>query len=249
MRDLKDIAAAFSALDLDRHAFFFDFDGTLAEFHPDPLQVVLQERLRGDLIRLSQRTAGAVAIISGRQRWEIAARAGDQIPVAGLHGTDFPGDTADAADLATRKAAVRPLLPALQALVAAHPGTLLEDKGQGLALHWRAAPQTEAQMLHAIDDTLAQLGDRWTIQPGKFVAEIRPAGGDKGTALRRFMAQPPFQGRKPVAFGDDLNDLPMLAAARDLGGIAVALGERDLPADLRLPGPAALADWLGRRLA
>lgn len=249
MRDLKDIAAAFSLLDLDRHAFFFDFDGTLAEFHADPLQVVLETRLRDDLIRLGERTAGAVAIISGRHRWEIAERAGNRIPVAGLHGTDFPGDEIDVADHAARVAAVRPLLPALQALVQAHPGTILEDKDQGLALHWRAAPLSEPQMLLAIQDALSRLGDRWSIQLGKFVAEIRPAGGDKGTALRRFMAQPAFQGRKPVAFGDDLNDLPMLDAARELGGIAVVLGERDLPADLRMSGPGELALWLERRLA
>ncbi len=246
---MKDIATAFGSLDLDRHAFFFDFDGTLAEFHPDPAQVTLDLRLRDDLIRLSERTGGAVAVISGRHRWEIAERAGERIPVAGLHGTDFPGDPAPTAERAAREAAVRPLLPALKTLVEAHPGTILEDKGQGLALHWRAVPDAEPQMLLAIEETLAQLGGGWTIQPGKFVAEIRPAGGDKGTALRRFMAQPAFRDRRPVAFGDDLNDLPMLAAARDLGGIAVALGERDLPADLRLSGPAALAEWLERRLA
>ena len=48
---------------------------------------------------------------------------------------------------------------------------------------------------------------------------------------------------------DDLNDLPMLRAAREAGGIAVAMGERDMPADVHLPGPAALALWLERRLA
>ena len=63
------------------------------------------------------------------------------------------------------------------------------------------------------------------------------------------MTAPPFAGRLPVAFGDDLNDMPMLAAARELGGLAVCMGERDLPADHRLSGPAALAAWLERRLA
>lgn len=249
MNDLTDIAAAFSTLDLDRHAFFFDFDGTLADFHADPFQVVLGERLRDDLIRLSQRTGGAVAVITGRHRWEITQRAGDTIPVAGLHGTDFPGDAVDAVDLSARESAMRPLVQDLQSLIADHPGALLEDKGQGVALHWRDAPKAEPQMLQAIQRTMSQLDDRWIIQPGKFVAEIRPSGGDKGTALRRFMSQPPFQGRIPVAFGDDLNDVPMLAAARALGGIAVSLGERDLAADLRLPGPSELAQWLERRLA
>ena len=41
-RALKDIALQFGSLDLDRHAFFFDFDGTLAELVDDPANVILQ---------------------------------------------------------------------------------------------------------------------------------------------------------------------------------------------------------------
>ena len=247
-RALKDIALQFGSLDLDRHAFFFDFDGTLAELVDDPANVSLAGELAADLARLSARTRGAVAIITGRRRDEVAPMLGD-IPVAGLHGSDFPGDIAQTDQDAVRMAVIRPLLPALADLVAAHPGAILEDKGAGLALHWRGAPGASEVMSRAADQTLAALGPDWRMQHGKCVAEIRSVGDDKGVALRRFMAEPAFADRRPVAFGDDLNDLPMLQAARDFGGIAVALGERDLPADLRLAGPAALAAWLSERLA
>lgn len=247
---MKDTTLQFGSLDLDRHAFFFDFDGTLAELVDDPADVVLAAALRDDLHRLATRTGGAVAIITGRHRAEITPLLGDTIPVAGLHGTDFPGDDRDADPaLAERVAAVRPLIAQLTELVTAHPGTLLEDKGQGLALHWRAAPDMGDKMTRAAEDALAALGPRWRMQPGKCVAEIRPVGDDKGVALHRFMALSAFRGRRPVAFGDDLNDLPMLQAARDAGGLAIGLGERNLPADLRLTGPAALAAWLAERLA
>lgn len=271
---LKDTAPPFGSLDLDRHAFFFDFDGTLAEIAPRPQDVVLSERLRRHLLRLHDLTEGAVAIITGRNRDEILALLGAELPVAGLHGLDFPqpdfprtgaafdtqeggtqeGDPRDpragdpAAARRARAQAIRPWLEPLGRLVAAHPGTLLEDKGQGLALHWRGAPEAEPAMIDAARRVLEALGDGWQLQPGKCVAEIRPAGEDKGSALRRFLRIPPFRGRRPVAFGDDLNDLPMLSAAREAGGLAVAMGERDLPADLRLAGPDALAEWLERRL-
>lgn len=244
---MKDTAPALDALDLDRHAFFFDFDGTLAEFTDDPADVALEARLGDDLARLHQRTGGAVAILTGRHRAEILAHVDAAIPVAGLHGTEFPGDDL-AHDLALG-VQFAPLLPGLAGLVAAFPGTLLEEKDHGFALHWRRAPQHEAAMIAAAERALTELGSDWTIQHGKCVAELRRAGSDKGTALRRFMAAAPFAGRLPVAFGDDLNDMPMLSAARDLGGTAVAMGERDLPADHRLPGPRALAAWLERRLA
>ena len=244
---MKDITKEFGSLDLDEHAFFFDFDGTLAEIAPRPQDVILAPELRRDLLRLSIRTKGAVAVITGRNRAEIAPHLDAAIPVAGLHGMDFPG-AAPAPDDARRLAAIRPLLPGLADLVARHPGTLLEDKGPGLALHWRGAPQFEAAMVAAAQAALNALGQGWALQPGKSVAEIRPIGDDKGSALRRFMELPPFRGRRPVAFGDDLNDLPMLQAAREAGGIAVAMGERDLPADIRLEGPVALAKWLEERL-
>lgn len=86
--DLTDIQKAFGSLDLDRHAFFFDFDGTLAEIAPHPQDVILAANLPGLLDRLSLRTAGAVAVITGRDRAEIAPHLGQTIPVA-----DFPGLT------------------------------------------------------------------------------------------------------------------------------------------------------------
>ncbi|MDS9469100.1 trehalose-phosphatase [Paracoccus sp. MBLB3053] len=248
---MKDNPKEFEALDLDAHAFFFDFDGTLADIALHPRDVFLTTELRRSILSLSLRTGGAVAIITGRNRAEIHPHLGEELPVAGLHGVDFPADAEGSAansDAERRILAVRPLLPALAELVKAHPGALLEDKGQGLALHWRGAPMAEAAMMVAAERTLEQLGQEWSLQPGKCVAEIRPVGGDKGTALLRFMTQPPFEGRRPIAFGDDLNDLPMFEAARSLGGLAVALGERDLPADIRLSGPAELAEWLERRL-
>ena len=69
---MKDTSVDLATLDLDRHAFFFDFDGTLAEFTNRPQDASISDRLRDDLLRLSERTGGAVAIISGA---EIARRA------------------------------------------------------------------------------------------------------------------------------------------------------------------------------
>ena len=246
---LKDITAEFGSLDLDRFAFFFDFDGTLTEIAPRPQEVTLSAEMGRNLVRLVARTHGAVAIITGRNRHELSALVASDMLIAGMHGLDFPGAAVEAdPDLPARIAAVRPLLPALETLVSAHPGALLEDKGQGLALHWRGAPDAETALRGAADGVLAELGAGWRLQPGKCVAEIRPVGDDKGTALRRFLALPAFRGRRPIAFGDDLNDQPMLDAAREAGGIAVALGHAAIDGDLRLAGPEALAAWLGERL-
>jgi len=65
--------------------------------------------------------------------------------------------------------------------------------------------------------------------------------------LRRFMREEPFAGRVPIAFGDDLTDLPMLEAAEKLGGTAVVIGRAiDRPGAARFANPAELRFWLSR---
>lgn len=236
-----------------RDAFFFDFDGTLVDLAPRPDQVVLRPVQARNLAAIVAMTGGALAVLSGRNRADVASFIGDAMPIAGLHGSDFPPPVGgapndDASDGARRVARLVPLRRRLAGLVAGHPGTMLEDKGQALALHWRQAPHAEAAMMAAAEAALAELGADWLLQPGKCVIEIRPMGENKGDALARFMRWPAFAGRRPLAFGDDLTDIPMMAAARAAGGLAIAIGERDIPADLRLPDPATLAQWLATEL-
>lgn len=232
------------AISFDQSAFFFDFDGTLADIAPRPDLVRLDADLRADLQRLHRRADGAVAVLSGRGRADLARFLPAGIPLAGLHGWEMQGDT-PAPHSARQLDGWRGRLARIGA---EYPGALIEDKGQALALHWRLAPRAEGALVQAARAAVDALGPDWTLQPGKCVVEIRPNGGDKGDALRRFMQRPPFQGRRPMAFGDDLTDIPMLRAAQDAGGIAVAIGDRDLPCDLRLAAPADLAQWLKRSL-
>src|SRR5690606_11999196 len=110
----------------------------------------------------------------------------------------------------------------LEAFAAAWPGTLVEDKGAALALHYRLAPAAgpAARQLAA---TVAER-EGLALQPGDCVIELRTPGADKGSALRAFMAEPPFAGRTPVMVGDDLTDEHAFAAAEALGGFGVLVG-------------------------
>ena len=101
------------------HGFFLDFDGTLAEIAPRAEDVVLDQGLRADLLRLWQRSGGAVAALSGRRRADLARYLPAGIPLAGLHGWEIDGDTPDLAALA---GALDGLRDSLAAIVARHPG-------------------------------------------------------------------------------------------------------------------------------
>ena len=59
----------------------------------------------------------------------------------------------------------------------------------------------------------------------KMAWEVRPAGTDKGVAVRGLMRLPPFAGRLPVFVGDDVTDEDGIAAARELGGVGLMVPE------------------------
>ena len=223
-------------------ALFLDFDGTLAEIGPDPDEIRLPETTAAALGRLAARLGGAVALLSGRDVRDLAARTPGTVWRAGGHGleTVAPGAPLPSPPPPPPEAVLAPLRA-----VARHPGVRLEIKGPIAALHYRAAPAAEARCLAAAG-VAACAAPGLVRQAGKMVVEVKPVAAHKGAALRRLMGEPPFAGRRPVMLGDDATDEDAFAAAQDLGGIAVKVGDGPTAARLRTPSPAAVRAWLAR---
>ena len=76
--------------------------------------------------------------------------------------------------------------------------------------------------------------------------EVVPAiERDKGTALRAIVAHSGNEPATVLYAGDAANDAHALAAAAELGGIALGVGpEPPAVANYRLPDPAALTELL-----
>lgn len=232
-------------IDFQKHALFFDVDGTLLDIAADPDGVIVPIDLQKSLSVISQHLSGAMALVTGRAVAFIEERFPDyRGPIAGLHGAEFrhasglveliePDEHFLLARDFLRQAALRV------------SGFLAEDKGSAVALHYRAAPE-KADLAHdLVGKALKLAGPGWIVQPGRMVFELRPAVSDKGAALRRFMGEKPFADRVPIAFGDDLTDLPMLEAAAELNGKAVVIGRAIDPGRAaRLGNPAELRLWL-----
>lgn len=225
-------------------ALFLDVDGTLVEIAPRPEDVRADAALRGQLDRLVGRLGGAVALLSGRSIADLD-RVFDplKLPAAGQHGVERRSIEGRAVRVAVDEHGLDRARTVLRGFAAAHPGLRLEDKGSALALHFRAAPLLESSVDLAVADLAASLGPAFHVQRGLLVRELKPRAVDKGTALRAFMAEPPFAGRRPVAVGDDLTDLDAFRVASELGGFGVAVGDR-VDAQWQLPGPRALRAWL-----
>ena len=135
-------------------------------------------------------------------------------------------------------------IAALEMLAEEHPGVIVEEKPYGAALHYRLAPEA-GPACDALAETIAtQAG--FAIQHGKMVVELRMRGADKGDAVRRFMAEPPMAGTRPIFVGDDLTDEAGFHAAEELGGWGVLVGgPRKTAARYRLADVDRVHEWLG----
>lgn len=226
-------------------SLFLDFDGTLVELAERPDGVAVAPGLAPLLGRWADRLEGRLALVSGRGLADLDGLIGDlPFPVAGSHGAEIRlGDRLLAPP---RSAALDEALAALSAFAADHPGVLVEDKPLGVALHYRMAPEA-AQACHALAGDLAMRLDLH-LQTGKMMVELRPAGADKGTAVRRLMQEMP--GTRPVFIGDDDTDEPAFRVAAELGGAGILVGPpRDTAAHYRLSGVAAVHAWLAGEVA
>jgi trehalose 6-phosphate phosphatase len=194
------------------------------------------------------RLGGALAIVSGRPIGDLdVSFAPLRLPAAGIHGLQHRGangvTTTLPVDTAPLRAAARRLALAMEEM----PMTHLEDKGASLALHWRRAPHSETALRGLAARTLQELGPGYRLLEGDCVVELLPRVANKGDAVRDFLREPPFRGRRPLFIGDDLTDIPGFAAARERGGIGIAVGNR-VAADYQFADVEAVRGWLARQV-
>jgi trehalose 6-phosphate phosphatase len=234
-----------TSIDTARTALFLDVDGTLLEIRDRPEEVVADAGLIALLDRLSSAFGGALSLISGRSIAQIdRIFAPVKFPAAGSHGAELRLHPDDDISGATRglPAAV---MARLSVLAEAHEGLLLEQKDGGASLHYRMAPDLEAQCRQLIDELMAEVGHEFRLIPGKMVFELAPRSHDKGKAIATMMNREPFIGRQPVFVGDDVTDEDGFRAVNTMHGISVRVGEEnDSEADHTLDSVADVRQWL-----
>jgi trehalose 6-phosphate phosphatase len=125
-----------------------------------------------------------------------------------------------------------------------HAGLVFEHKGYSMALHYRLAPQLAGAAHAVVREAARAVGEGVEVQRGKMVAELKPAGHDKGRAIEAFMKERPFAGRVPVFLGDDLTDEHGFRVVERLRGHSIKVGPGTTAARYRLTNPAAARAWL-----
>ena len=235
---------------MDECAILLDIDGTLLDLAPTPREVWVPPGLARTLNGLLEKTAGALALVSGRSLNDIdLIFAPEQFPAVGGHGAEMR-ISVDNESVATHAPPMdKELKRRLAAIARLSPGILLEDKGYSLALHYRLAPHAEKAIYEAIALIRADLPNApIELMPGKCVYEIKHSGFNKATGVLELMAHEPFRGRRPIFIGDDVTDESVFALMPDLGGLAFSVGRRAKGVADHFDEPRDVREWLARLL-
>lgn len=229
------------------YAIFLDVDGTLADFQDDPADVFLPVAVLDLLSTLQDQLHGAMALISGRTNEDLARlTAGRSLCCLGLHGMTQNAHCPGGVILPRPSSEIDTLRRHSRIFCQDHPDVTVEDKGLGLALHYRRSPQAQAAVQQFAQDYLQQLSGAsdFVVLQGKMVVEFRPAGADKGAGIQRLLQHPPFKERIPLFIGDDVTDEAGFAVVNRAQGVSMKCGAGSTCAQFRLADVAAVRRWL-----
>ena len=227
---------------IGRAALLLDFDGTLVEIAARPDAVRVPPELPGLLRRLTEELSGALAVVSGRPLRDLDHFLPVPLAMAGDHGASLRPDPYAPPILPSLPTVPSAWRDAALALVAHHPGGLVEDKTHGFVVHYRQAPEAGPEAEALLASLIAEDPAAFTLLEARMAWEIRPRGASKGTAVHALMSRPPFAGRVPVFIGDDVTDEEGMEVARRFGGMGLKLQDA-------FGSPAALRDWLALAVA
>lgn len=241
-----------------RLLFLSDYDGTLADFDPDPTIPRPSPRMAELLGNVASRTELSCGIVSGRRVADLRTRT--QLPsrvyLAGLHGMEIEIGSRrwQHPDLEAARQYVRTLYEQLDA-VRHIPGLVLEDKHASVAVHVRAVPVERREEALARAESCA---DEWLAAGllrrlnGNMVVEFLPnIAAHKGDATKWIAEDVEERCGQPVwtvFVGDDVTDEDAFKSITQ--GIGVLVGARETHASHRVADineVGSLLEWLAGR--
>jgi trehalose 6-phosphate phosphatase len=220
-------------------SLFLDVDGTLLDYASHPDAVCVGPPLVELLGELHRASGGSLALVSGRSIDSLDRLFSPFRGVAvGLHGLEVRRDPDEPCARLPADPVPAPLREAIDGIAARHGATLVEDKGAAIAVHHRLPAPAMQALRQALREACERLAPRWTVMRGRRVLEVKPRHATKALGVDTLMAEAPFLGSMPIAFGDDVTDLDMFEAIRRHEGTAVTVGPRIAGSgDLQLDAP------------
>lgn len=228
-----------------------DFDGTLVTFTGVPSQTKLPEETRELLGRLAGLDGLHLAIISGRGFQELT----DLVPLsnatlAGNHGLKirFASGSTYEPDIAEEiHQTISRLNEVVRENFAGKEGIIIENKGFGLALHYRQFEGNQEEVKNRFRKIWSQheIPDLELIKGAKLL-EVRPSTWNKGNAVQ--LLQEKWEEVPTIYIGDDTTDEDAFAVLREQEfGFPVLVSQvedEDSLAQYRLSNPQEVKGFL-----
>jgi trehalose 6-phosphate phosphatase len=203
-------------------ALFIDFDGTLVPLRRRPSDVKpLDLPLRRVLHCLGGHKCLRVYVISGRRLAELYKL----VPVRGIHLLGLHGwEGREVPPLDEERRVLRGARQLLYERLSNTPKIRLEDKGLGLAVHYRGASLCAVRLARAIvREVLRPLGPQIHMVRGHKVWELLPRQiNGKGAAVSALLCKLP-QSTLAIFVGDDATDESAFRALPS--GLTIRVGE------------------------
>lgn len=234
-----------------------DYDETLAPFRVDRFRARPWTGVRELLARIQEQGRTRMTMITGRpaaEIWPLLAL-DPPLEVWGLHGSErlFPDGRRELEEV---PAPARAKLDELRERLGRDSlGGLIENKANGVVMHWRGASPAKARLIEqrtrALFEPQAQM-DGLMLLEFEAGLELR-AGRDKGAAVETILNEAANGGPEPcpVAFmGDDLTDEVAFRAVNRAAephlSVLVRPKWRETAADVWLRPPEELRGFLER---
>jgi len=228
---------------------FLDYDGTLAEFAPNPDIVLPNDELIQLLTRFNAHPRVDLAVVSGRRLGHIR----NLVPVAGIwlagsYGVEMITPSGKEIDLLNYDE-LRPRLnkvkPIWEVLVQERDEFYLEDKGWSIAIHANGENQKEVDFVIEKANKI-NVPEGFILQGNDHFVELCPPEAEKGNSIRYILSQVNQEEKFPIFLGDDDRDESAFEAVAKLGGVGVLISEKPIEskATCYLKNPDMVRNWL-----
>ena len=228
---------------------FLDYDGTLAEFAPNPDIVLPDDELIQLLTRLKANPKVDLAVVSGRRLGHIRNLVPlEGIWLAGSYGVEIITPSGKEIDLLNYDE-LRPRLdkvkPIWEVLVQERDEFYLEDKGWSIAIHANGENQKEVDFVIEKANRI-DVPAGFILQGNDHFVELCPPEAEKGNSIRYILNLVDQEDDFPVFLGDDDRDESAFEAVAKLGGVGVLISEKPIEskATCYLKNPNMVRSWL-----
>ena len=227
-----------------------DYDGTLAPFTKNPKDAVPSQQLIDLLNRIKEDKRNTVVINSGRN-YKILDKWFNHIDIdlTAEHGAFYRENGIWHANYKKIEKWDDEIMHILHHAIEKTPRSSLEIKNTSLVWHYRQvdawlAELRQKQLMNALIEPCSRLNLQ--IVPGNKILEIKPATFNKGTEVKRRLAQKNYDFI--MAIGDDTTDEDMFRALPP-HGISIKVGSFSPTAKYRIPLQSKVIPFLEKLIS